>query len=208
MSEKKNAVTETEVMGFLQKNPNFLIEHPYLLLDLNLHIQQQGAPNLALMQQRLLREENAKLHSQIERMMDSARENELIFKLFNDCQRALWYCQSFQELADILADTLTQSPKINVCQLIQYDTTLEGLVKRRLNKLPRYLGRLDKQEQKQLFSGFDCRSVALYLLGPSDDPTAILAFASDCADHFSPDNGNLFVNELVSSLQLRLKELA
>ncbi|KZN63177.1 hypothetical protein N473_17255 [Pseudoalteromonas luteoviolacea CPMOR-1] len=208
MSNKSHPLTAQEVMGFLQQNPGFLLEHPYLLLDMNLHVQHQGAPNLALMQQRVLREENAKLKKQIAAMVDSARENELIFKLFSDCQRALWYCNNFQELADILADTLSQSPKISVCQLIPYDNTLEELVNRRFNKLSRYLGRLDLQEQTLLFSGFACNSVALYLLGPSDKPTAILAFASECADHFSPDNGNLFVNELVSSLQIRLKELA
>ncbi|KID55596.1 hypothetical protein JF50_20635 [Pseudoalteromonas luteoviolacea] len=208
MSNKSHPLTAQEVMDYLQKNPGFMLEHPYLLLDMNLHVQHQGAPNLALMQQRVLREENAKLKKQIAAMVDSARENELIFKLFSDCQRALWYCNNFQELADILADTLSQSPKISVCQLIPYDNTLEELVSRRLNKLSRYLGRLDLQEQTLLFSGFACNSVALYLLGPSDKPTAILAFASECADHFSPDNGNLFVNELVSSLQIRLKELA
>ncbi|ESP93593.1 MULTISPECIES: DUF484 family protein [Pseudoalteromonas] len=208
MSHNQDPMSAHDVMAFLQQNPNFLLEHPYLLLDMNLHVQHQGAPNLALMQQRLLRDENTKLKKQIDSMVDSARENELIFKLFSDCQRALWYCNNFQELADILADTLSQSPKISVCQLIPYDVTLEELVTRRFNKLARYLGRLDLQEQKLLFSGFACQSVALYLLGPSDKPTAILAFASDCADHFSPDNGNLFVNELVSSLQMRLKELA
>ncbi|AOT09989.1 DUF484 family protein [Pseudoalteromonas luteoviolacea] len=208
MSNNPTNLSAQDVMTFLQQNPDFLLEHPYLLLDMNLHVQHQGAPNLALMQQRLLREENTKLKKQISTMIDSARENELIFKLFSDCQRALWYCKNFQELADILADTLSQSPKISVCQLIPYDTTLEELVSRRFNKLSRYLGRLDLEEQKLLFSGFACQSVALYLLGPSDKPTAILAFASGCADHFSPDNGNLFVNELVSSLQIRLKELA
>ncbi|MDK2597673.1 DUF484 family protein [Pseudoalteromonas obscura] len=208
MSHNQDPMSAHDVMAFLQKNPNFLLEHPYLLLDMNLHVQHHGAPNLALMQQRVLRDENTKLKKQIDSMVDSARENELIFKLFSDCQRALWYCNNFQELADILADTLSQSPKISVCQLIPYDVTLEELVTRRFNKLARYLGRLDLQEQKLLFSGFACQSVALYLLGPSDKPTAILAFASDCADHFSPNNGNLFVNELVSSLQMRLKELA
>ncbi|MCF6437300.1 DUF484 family protein [Pseudoalteromonas sp. MMG022] len=208
MSTKTN-FDEQSICDYLSRHPDFLLNHPYVLLEMDLHGKSQGLPNLALQQQRLLREQNQQLKQQLQGMSRSALENEQIFKLLSECQRQLWHCTSFDELAIALADTLSRPANIMSCQLLPYDTRFSQLVNARLLNNGVYLGRLSKQEQQQLWpDNDDVRSVALYLIGNRDKPEAILAFASDHAEHFSPTNDILFMQEFVTTLQVRLSALA
>ncbi|CAM4282156.1 DUF484 family protein [Pseudoalteromonas byunsanensis] len=205
----KTTIDEQSICDYLSRHPDFLLNHPYVLLELDLHGKSQGLPNLALQQQRLLREQNQQLKQQLASMSRSALENEQIFKLLSECQRQLWHCNSFDELAAALAETLSRPANIMSCQLLPYDTELSQLVNTRLHSNSVYLGRLSKQEQQQLWpNNSEVRSVALYLIENSDKPQAILAFASDHAEHFSPSNDTLFMQEFVTTLQVRLSALA
>ncbi|ALU43709.1 DUF484 family protein [Pseudoalteromonas rubra] len=214
MSHSSEPLTPEQVQAFLHQHPDFLLAHPYLLLELNLYNDTQSAPNLALLQQRTLREQNQQQQKQIAQMVVHAQENEQIYRLFSECQRRLWQCQDVGALSVLLSDELTQLPNVSHCQLVNLNDdseqarALNALRHSRLKACNRYLGRLSASERSSLISDTRCQSFALYPLGESDNPHAVLLFASHCADHFAPDNGDLFVSELVSSLQLRLQHLA
>ncbi|QPB81585.1 DUF484 family protein [Pseudoalteromonas rubra] len=214
MSRSSNSLTPEQVQAFLHQHPDFLLTHPYLLLELNLYNETQGAPNLALLQLRTLREQNQQQQKQIAQMVAHAQENEQIYRLFSECQRRLWQCQDVGALSELLSDELTQLPNVSHCQLINLTDDSEqaravnALRQNRLKACNRYLGRLSASERSSLITDTRCQSFALYTLGENDNPHTVLLFASHCADHFAPGNGDLFVSELVSSLQLRLQHLA
>ncbi|WP_125783721.1 DUF484 family protein [Pseudoalteromonas rubra] len=214
MSHSEGPLTHQQVLDFLHQHPDFLLAHPYLLLELNLYNDTQGAPNLALLQQRTLREQNQLLQKQIAQMVAHAQENEQIYRLFSECQRRLWQCQDVSALTELLSQELTQLPNVNHCQLVNLSDDSEQaravntLRHSRLKDSNGYQGRLNQAERSGLIEDEQCQSFALYTLGDKDNPQAVLLFASHCADHFAPGNGSLFVSELVSSLQLRLQHLA
>ena len=211
MSKQQLPIDEQQIGEYLTRDPDFFRHHQYVLLELELHAQSQGLPNLALQQQRLLREQNTQLKTQLATTARLALENERVFRLFSQCQRQLWRCNSFSELSKQLADTLCQSPHIIACELLPYRESLRAMIDARLSQKNSYLGRLSGQEHLLLWdkdSVPHARSVALYLIGNVAQPEAILAFASDEAAHFSSDNDNLFINEFITSLELRLTDLA
>ncbi|MBD1582695.1 DUF484 family protein [Pseudoalteromonas sp. S16_S37] len=205
---KINDIDEQSICDYLSHHPDFLLNHPYVLLDMDLHGKSLGLPNLALQQQRLLREQNTQLKQQIATMARSAVENEQIFRLLSECQRQLWRCNSLEELTQKLAEFLCQQPNIVSCKLLPYNNELADLTKARLQN-GIYLGRLSQQEQQLIWPQEESiKSVALYLLGSSTAPDAILAFASNHAEHFAPTNDTLFMQEFVTTLQVRLSALA
>ncbi|CAH9065531.1 hypothetical protein PSECIP111951_03732 [Pseudoalteromonas holothuriae] len=206
---KINDLNEQLVCDYLSHYPDFLLKHPYVLLQMNLHDKSQGLPNLALQQQRLLRKQNNELKKQLNEIAQSALENEQIFKLLSECQRQLWHCTSFDELAKQLTDTLCRPANIMSCQLLPYHEQFSELVSARLKKNASYLGRLSKNELRTLWpNDNNVQSVALYLIGDINKPSALLAFASDNPEHFSPNNDNLFMKEFVTTLHVRLSSLA
>ncbi|NOU52988.1 DUF484 family protein [Pseudoalteromonas sp. JBTF-M23] len=205
---KINDIDEQLICDYLTHHPDFLLNHPYVLLDMDLHGKSLGLPNLALQQQRVLREQNIQLKQQIATMARSAIENEQIFRLLSECQRQLWCCNSLGELTQKLDEFLCQQPNIVSCKLIPYHSELADLAQTRLQNGV-YLGRLSQQEL-QLFwpQEASIQSVALYMLGSISAPDAILAFASNHAEHFAPTNDTLFMQEFVTTLQVRFSALA
>lgn len=211
MSKQQLPIDEQQICDYLTRHPDFFTHHQYVLLELELHAQSQGLPNLALQQQRQLREQNTQLKTQLATTARLALDNERVFRLFSECQRQLWRCNSFSELAQQLADTLCQSPHVIACELLPYRENLSTMIHSRLSQRSSYLGRLSAQEHTLLWHKDHvpyARSVALYLIGSVQQPEAILAFASDEAAHFSSDNDNLFIDEFITSLELRLTDLA
>ena len=140
-------------------------------------------------------------------MSKHATQNELVYRLFTQCHRQLWSNYDFNTLASNLQNIVCTSPTISDCKLIKYAPKYDGLIKHRLTSSNYYLGRIHQQECNLLFSDAT-QSVAIYLIGAVKKPTAILAFGSDDANHFAPEQDNLFVLDFVRSLQLRLLELA
>ncbi|MBQ4850010.1 DUF484 family protein [Pseudoalteromonas sp. MMG012] len=211
MSKQQFTIDEQKICDYLIRHPDFFTNHQYVLLELELYSQSQGLPNLALQQQRKLREQNTQLKTQLATTARLALENERVFRLFSECQRQLWRCHSFSDLATQLADTLCQNPKVIACELLPYTDPLHTIVETRLTRQNCYLGRLSQQEHNLIWlkdNQLQARSVALYLIGSVQHPEAILAFASDDVTHFNSNNDNLFIKEFIASLELRLSDLA
>ncbi|AQP99869.1 hypothetical protein B0W48_08740 [Pseudoalteromonas aliena] len=200
-------LSKKQVIDYLQQHPEFLVQHPELLAQLELQQQAQGTTSLVHIQQRQLREHNSRLKNQIDTMSKHATQNELVYRLFTQCHRQLWSNYDFNTLASNLQNIICTNPDIDDCRLIKYAAKYDGLVKHRLSNASYYLGRIHQQERDLLFSE-TTQSVAIYLIGDTKKPTAILAFGSNNANHFAPEQDNLFVLDFVRSLQLRLLELA
>lgn len=198
---------EHHVAAYLSRHPDFFRRHPYLMLELELHGDSKGLPNLALQQQRLLREQNTELKTQIAQLIRCAKENERVFKLFSECQRAVYNVSTFADLQELVQQKLCEVPNINGCELIEFELPFTALVANRLSRRGCYLGRLSQEEQQLFFDDQPVQSVALFLIGDATKPKAILALASSDPDHFTPDNDNLLINEFLVTLEQRLSTL-
>ena len=200
-------LTKEQVAEYLARHPDFLIEQPKLLAQLELHHKTQGATSLVHIQQRQLREHNTQLKNQIHSMSEHATQNELVYRLFSQCHRQLWTNYDFNTLAANLRNIICTSPHISECRLVKYNNTFDELIEHRLSQFGHYLGRVNQQERELLFCE-NTQSSAIYLIGCAEKPVAILAFGSHDENHFEPAQDNLFVLDFVHALQLRLLELA
>ncbi|MGO2477691.1 MAG: DUF484 family protein [Pseudoalteromonas sp.] len=199
-------VTPQQVTEYLQQNPDFLLQNPALLTQLELQQQAQGATSLVHIQQRKLREHNTLLKNQIDTLIAQAKENELIYRLFSECHRQLWTNYDFKTLASNLRNIICTNPEVSECHLVRYEKKYDDLIAHRLADSGSYLGRANEQERELLFSK-STQSTALYLIGNNQNPVDILAFGSDNMSHFEPAKDSFFILEFVRSLQLRLLEL-
>ncbi|MCK8129846.1 DUF484 family protein [Pseudoalteromonas sp. 2CM39R] len=200
-------LTEQQIAEYLKAHPNFFIKNPDVLAEVELQQQTAGTTSLVHIQQRQLREHNTLLKNKIDQLVEQAKENELIYRLFSDCHRQLWTNYDFTTLASNLRNIICTNPSINECHLVKYDKKYDELIAHRLQNDGIYLGRVSQQERDLLFSD-TTQSTALYLIGNTKHPVAILAFGSDDVNHFEPAKDSFFVLEFVRSLQLRLLELA
>lgn len=200
-------LTAQHVITYLQQHPDFLIGQPQLLAQLELQQKTQGAISLVHIQQRQLREHNTALKHQIATMAKHAEQNELVYRLFSLCHRQLWSSYDFNTLASNLRSIICTSPAINECKLVKYAPEFNSLIAHRFNHSGHYLGRVNQQERELLFNK-NTQSSAIYLIGDTKNPLAILAFGSDDETHFEPTQDNLFVLDFIRSLQVRLLELA
>lgn len=199
--------TEQQIAEYLKAHPDFLVNNPDVLVGLELHQQTEAATSLVHIQQRQLREHNTLLKNKIATLIEQAKENELIYRLFSECHRQLWTNYDFTTLASNLRNIICTNPSINECHLVKYDKKFDDLIAHRLQDTGTYLGRVNQQERDLLFSD-STQSTALYLIGNTKHPVAILAFGSDDVNHFEPAKDSFFVLDFVRSLQLRLLELA
>ena len=208
MTKQQPPLQEQQVVDYLRHHPDFLLRHPYLLVDLQLQQQQQGLPNLALHQQRMLRDELDNLKQQVQDMVQYAKSNELVFKQLSQCQLAIMQCQALSDINHTLAERFATHPDIQACQLLPVSDELDDLITAKLAHHDHYLGRISPALAGLLFSDAEVGSVALYRVNAATKGEYILAFASNSAEHFSPQHDNMLIDAFIQTLTLKLAELA
>ncbi|MBQ4834097.1 DUF484 family protein [Pseudoalteromonas sp. MMG010] len=202
-----NELTPQQVAEFLQQHPDFLVQRPALLAELELQQQAKGATSLVHIQQRQLREHNTALKNKIEQLTQHAAQNELIYRLFSQCHKQLSTHSDFNALASSLSQVICSNSGIDECQLVKYSTKFDKLINHRLSNSSYYLGRMNSDEHALFFQP-TTRSCAVFLIGEKTKPVAFLALGSHNENHFDPAQDTLFAMDFVHSLALRLQALA
>ena len=198
---------ETQVIDFLELNNDFLQKHPDLLTHLFLFDEPSGTTSLVRKQQALLQNKNRELSDKLIALLENSSRNEQIFKVFNQCNRILLEAKNFTQLGNQLQQLLCKEFNLSDCQLLPFDPDRHhALTSRYFNQQSNFLGRLNQQEQFLLFAKA-VGSVALYLIGESKKPTAILAFASDDETHYHAQQSSVFVLEFIKVLEIKLAQL-
>lgn len=204
MKYQQHQLQEQQVCEYLTRHPEFFQQHPYVLLELELHAQSHDLPNLALQQLRLLRKQNAQLQNQMASMTRTALENEQVFKQLSHCQRKLWQAKSLSEVAALLQNTFASTPHISATELLCKDTLGNQNTLDTLLEAQSYLGPPPEKLDHVWASAADAQSVALYKLGQQEQPQAILAFASNNPQHFNAANDDLLMQEFIAVLEQRI----
>jgi uncharacterized protein YigA (DUF484 family) len=201
-----NSLSEQQVVAYLEQNTDFLINNPDLLDQLDVISQQNGTVSLAIHQQQILRKKNQDLKQNLASLIQTAKINESIFKTFSACQRDLMLISDFDELAEQLNTSINKALNVKESRLLRFDSSLKNIVSHRLCDSKSYLGRTTQDEVELLFKQ-SCQSIAIYLIGEIENPLGLLAFSSDDPLHFTPSHDNIFIDEFVHALKIKLIEL-
>ncbi|MFY8275519.1 DUF484 family protein [Pseudoalteromonas sp. SSDWG2] len=197
---------DNQVALYLQEHPDFFLQHPEVFALMNFGTSVESVASLQLRQQQVLREQNQNLQQQLAQLIQQAKQNEQVYQVFSACHRQLMTDCEFMDLAQGLETLICDQLHISECKLVKFSDALTPLLDKRLHENNHYLGRLSEQEQALIFNG-ECKSAALYLIGETDAPLALLAFASLDELHFEPAQDSFFIFEFVKALQERLASL-
>lgn len=207
--KSQELVAASVVADYLQQHPDFIQHYPELLPLLRLPHQQRGTVSLVERQLELQREKIHLLQEDITRLMSVARQNEHIFLALNALHIAVHQAKSLSDIQQALQAFADAMPQVKYCRLLGLEqpgadlSPYQLLLSRRLQQQPVYLGRLNKEEQHDIFPA-KVHSVALLRIDQQDTPLAILAFGSELDDHFQPEMDVLFLRHLVTLLALVL----
>ena len=204
------------VKEYLMDNPQFFIQHPEVLQTIRIPHKERGAVSLVERQQELLRSKVQRLEEEITELMTIARQNEQIFLTFSQLYLQIISSTDEATLYQAMLETLNSKLNLPAIYLkkfadndqafhIQRDS-LNALIAHRFTRQNYYFGRLNTQEQQQLFSdNQQIKSAAVMLLGEQGD-IGIVAFGSSDEHHFFPGMDTLFLKELGKILALMLEK--
>lgn len=97
---------ERRIAEYLLANPEFLLRHPQVLAKIDIPHDSGGAVSLIERQVRTLREQNQKYRTQLESLINVARDNDALSKRLHRLTLALIETRSFDEVLNALQDEL------------------------------------------------------------------------------------------------------
>ena len=113
------ALTEEQVADYLRRHPDFLVDKPALLADMNLPHQTDGkAVSLIERQVSILRDRNMDMRHRLTKLLDNARTNDTLFEKTKVLLLNLLDAQDWDGLLDGLLVHLQQEFQIQYSQLL------------------------------------------------------------------------------------------
>ena len=195
-------VTAEQVSQYLIENPDFFIQHPSILEQLQIPHAQKGSVSLVEIQSEQLRKKVRLLNYKLTQLISIAKQNEKIYRAYADLNLRLLTCDTMADILLALQETLQEELGLATVEFKSFKGTnaLPELQRRlflekRFKDSPYFFGRLSEHERQLMFGGQVAESAALILLGNLRD-AGILAVGSRNAEHFTPDMDTLLLNQL------------
>jgi len=113
--------TEAQVAAWLRSRKDFFERHPDLLVELAIPHATGGAVSLVERQVGVLRERNLELRERLQRLLDVARENDVLFEQIRGLVLALLEARSIPALATALEDELRARFSSEFVSLLLFD---------------------------------------------------------------------------------------
>ena len=207
------AVEDAKVLEFLQIHRDFFQQHPEVLLDLNLpHVGREGAVSLIERQVALLRERNAQLETQLQSLLEVARENDRLSERMHHFAQGLLEADDLDASIDAILTRLSEDFRVEYVSMrllkpawMKEPARQEWLAQDQLapflDLLP--LGRpkvavmLD-DARKELLFGRAAQLVHSLAILPlhAGSPLGIIALGSRDPERYSPKSGTLVLGRL------------
>ena len=219
MSDKSRSMTEI-VAKYLRKEPNFLLEHPEILDQLNLPHESGQAVSLIEKQVQRLREQNRSLSRKLNQLVQVATDNKALMTRLHHLTLELMVIEGLGPFFDHLSQALLSEFKADILNISLFDRDVETQAKtpvlnlRRddpelkpfeetLDKGETICGRLNRNKLDFLFGNRAqwVQSTALVPLGKD----GLLAIGSSDAAYFYPGMGTLFLDLLATVITRRLE---
>ena len=223
MCDDKTSLKEV-VASYLRKNPDFLSDYPDILESLELNHSTGVATSLIERQVAQLRESNAELSRQLNRLVLVARENEQLMTRLHGLTLELMSIDSRKEFFTHLGNSLLNDFNADILQLVLLDSEVaadagEDVIgispdspelepfTPLLEKGQTVCGRLSESKMDFLF-GSKARwvqSTALVPLGEQGE-LGMMAIGSSDQARFYPGMGTLFLDLLANVIALNLAQ--
>ncbi|MBC3766551.1 DUF484 family protein [Neptunicella marina] len=209
-----NHVSRQQVEEYLISNPDFLVSHPNILNKIKVPHQVHGSVSLIERQAEQLREKVKILQKQLSELIEVAKQNERIYRIYADLNLRLFKCRSIVEVQQSLTDVLLNQLELDEVSLKLFgsdndlpETSKHHLLKKRFNNRFYYLGRLSHAEMNMVFEKQTTGSVAMMLIGEQGE-MGLLAIGCKQPHHFHPGMDTLLITQLQQFLTLVVPQLA
>ncbi len=200
------------VAEYLHQHPDFFIAHESLLSELVLpHHTGDHAVSLVERQVSVLRDRNRDARHRLNRLLDTARDNDRLFQKTQKLVLAILDQTQQEGIVDTVEACLRDDYQVDTCHLQLFDSTTLAAARAEigalLNTRQPTCGHLRPAEIEFLFSQATqtVRSAAVVPILPPDataatDPLGILAIGSFDPDYFHSGMGTLFLSYLADIL--------
>lgn len=218
---KTSQPTETETLSasqvadYLIQHPEFFQTHEHLLADLILPHASGPAVSLIERQASVMRERNSELRGRLSQLINTARDNDTIFKLSKKLGLALLEAHSLDDVARAVRHSMLNDFKADSVNLLLFDQptlksnelycqTSQEAAKRVLGKLLRgeriVCSALREDELLYLFPSFEQNNgsaaiIPLHYQREPGEPSelGLLAIGNKDPQHYSPTMDTAFV---------------
>lgn len=211
--ETERLVDAEQVSTYLLKNPEFFAQFPQVIEKINIPHEHKGSVSLVELQSEQLREKVKSLSHKLDQLIDIAKQNEVIYRVYADLNMRILKCTNIESLTLLLEEVIQDNLQFSAVVLKPF-TGVDALpeIQRRLftekhfkqNKF--FFGRLSEHERKLLFADQEANSVALLLIGDLGE-LGILAIGSKNPGHFNPDMDTLLITQLQQFLGVLLPKM-
>ena len=205
---------EQTMLDFLARSPDFFVRHAEVLENMSIRHGSGGAVSLIERQVRVLRDNNERLNTRLEQLLDTARHNEARVKGINALAQSLIRCDSIGSVISGLISVLHSEFSVEAVKLALFSQPEHcdelGVITLNAEELPQMLkdffrmgqivcSGMDDELSNYLFADHqELQSIALVPLDRVDC-LGVLALGSTEPDRFTPDMGKLFL-EMTANL--------
>lgn len=205
-----NNLSADDVGLYLEKNTDFFLHHPDLMLAMDFSDKETGSISLVERQMKALRTRNQELDRELQNVIRNAQDNQHLLQQTISLSMNLIPCETISQLFSTLYQQLNSLFEIEFTNLIlnkalfdQQSTDMDVLRASLGDNFPKQqpvCGRLKNSEKQALFPDNETvQSVAIIPLG-SKGELGILVLGSNDATHFDPEMGDLFLLLIADSL--------
>lgn len=205
---------EQYVVEYLQRHPNFLIQHPELLATLEVGHACGGAVSLIEHQVAVLREQNHTLRHRLHGLFEVARDNERLNESIHRLSMDLIRCDGLAQLFTVLYETLQEGfgaelvniriyaePKraedTGLAELCTRDEQAAGFLEDLKRSAGPICGRLRREHLQIMFDSRSDKVGSGVLLAIGEgEPFGVVAIGAQSERRFHPGMGKIFLRQL------------
>ena len=221
--EEAAGITETDLVNYLQRHPDFFTKHPELLSELDIPHLSGEAVSLVERQVNVLRDQNQQMSKRMHELIEIARQNEELAQRMHQLALTLMSSADPREIFSTLYDNLKKNfhaDKVVVRifaepafidfeagpEFVGRGQMEEGLFKGIVEKQVPLSGHMKHQQRVFLF-GDDGDNIASSVLVPLNgfNWSGILSIGSFDAERFQPGMGVELLANLGDMLSLIIK---
>ncbi|TVZ41215.1 hypothetical protein P886_0558 [Alteromonadaceae bacterium 2753L.S.0a.02] len=215
ITDKKEKITDKQVVQFLKANPDFFNNNLDLLCDLQLPHESGKAVSLVERQVAVLRERNMDMRHRLSQLLDNARENDRLFDKTKRLVLALLECNDLGDLVDALYYSFDKEFQIHYTRLILFGNNATPMsaarvcsvydardyIGKRLKSMNTVSGGIDIKECQFLFDD-DAQNVgsAAMAVLQHGSPLGVLAIGNQDPNYYRSSMGTIFLGYIAEVL--------
>ncbi|MBK8288942.1 MAG: DUF484 family protein [Cellvibrionales bacterium] len=210
-SHAGEALDPDHVAEYLRQHPDFFIDYENVLPDLVLpHHTGEHAISLVERQVSVLRSRNRDVRNRLNRLLETARDNDRLFQKTQKLVLAILDQRSVEGTVDAVESSLRDDYQVDVCKVLLFDASslaaAQTSIGALLNTRQPTCGHLRPQEIGFLFAGASqpVRSAAVMPIARGNDILGMLAIGSFDPDYYRSGMGTMFLTYIADVLNRTL----